>query len=66
MVKYNLMGGCLQRLHAAGFFRFLHHSHDFIFRDHQILIAGEIYKNGICQLCTEQRQHTNQKIGHGI
>ena len=53
ILKDNVMCICLKRLHAAGFFRLVHDAEDLIFRDHQILIAGEIYKDRIRQLRTE-------------
>ena len=60
------MGSCVKRLHAASFLRLIHYTQDFVFRDHQVLITGKVYKNRVSQLCTEQGQHTNQKVVHHV
>ena len=64
--KPNLMCSCLECLHTACFFRLVHNTQDFVFGNHQVFIAGEVYKNRVCQLCTEQRQHTDQKIVYRV
>ena len=53
-IEGNLMGSYLKRLHTASFLRLIHYTQDFVFRDHQVLITGEVYKNRVSQLCTKQ------------
>ena len=65
-IEGNLMGSYLKRLHTASFLRLVHYTQDFVFGDHQVFITCQVYKNRVCQLCTEQGQHTNQKVVHRV
>ena len=66
MVKDDLMGSGPQRLHAAAFLRLIHHAQDLSFGDHQVFVTGEVHKNGVGKLGTEQRQHADQQIGNRV
>ena len=66
MVKGDLVGIRLERLHTAALLWLFHDAQDFVFGDHQVFITGEVHKDGVGQFRAEQGQHADQQIGHGI